>query len=194
MPAIGIIGHGRLGRALERALERVGHAVTCADTSGGHAAAVQGSDLVILAVPFSSLETALADTGSLDGRVVWSCVNALKPDYSGLAIGFDTSAAERVATLAPGARLVSALPPFAHTIAGGALDYDGRRPTVFLCGDDAGAKSVVGGLVADIGADPVDAGALQSARLVEPAMMLVVALAFGAQPPRDVALALLERS
>ena len=39
---------------------------------------------------------ALADAGPLRGTVLWSCVNALKPDYTGLAIGFDNSAAEEV--------------------------------------------------------------------------------------------------
>jgi hypothetical protein len=30
----------------------------------------------------------------LKGNVVWSCINPLKPDMSGPAVGFDTSAAE----------------------------------------------------------------------------------------------------
>jgi predicted dinucleotide-binding enzyme len=48
-------------------------------------------------------------------------------------------------------------------------------------------------LVADLGADPVDAGPLAAARLVEPAMMLVVGLAY-AGLPRDLGLRLLERT
>jgi 8-hydroxy-5-deazaflavin:NADPH oxidoreductase len=108
--------------------------------------------------------------------------------------GFDTSAAEEVARRAPGARVVAAIPPFAHAIASGSLAYDhGLEPSVFLCGDDPGAKQVVEQLIrADIGAQPIDAGQLSAARLVEPAMMLLMNLAY-AGPPRDVGLRLLER-
>lgn len=194
MAAIGIIGHGRLGSALSTVLQRAGHEVAWADSGGGHAEAVAGADVVVLAVPFSAIDAALGAAGDLSGTVLWSCVNALTPDFSGLAVGFDTSAAEQVAARAPGARVVAALPPFAEAIAAGAVDYGGRRAATFLCGDDPEAKGIVRGLVEQIGADPIDAGGLSAARLVEPAMMLVIALAFGAQPPRDLALALLERA
>jgi predicted dinucleotide-binding enzyme len=48
-------------------------------------------------------------------------------------------------------------------------------------------------LLRDIGAQPVDAGALSAARLVEPAMMLLIKLAYSGVP-RDVCLRLLERT
>jgi predicted dinucleotide-binding enzyme len=150
-------------------------------------------DVVILAVPFAAVDAALADAGPLRGRVLWSCVNALKPDYTGLAIGFDNSAAEEVARRAPGARVVAAVPPFANAIANGPLRYDrDLEPSVFICGDDSAAKRIVEGLVGDLGAHPVDAGALTAARLVEPAMMLAVSIAYSGVP-RDVGLRLLER-
>jgi predicted dinucleotide-binding enzyme len=145
-------------------------------------------------VPFGAIDAALADAGPLRGRVLWSCVNALRPDYTGLLIGFDNSAAEEVARRAPGARVVAAVPPFAHAIARGGLCYDGDlEPTVFICGDDAGAKRIVGDLVRELGAQPIDAGPLKAARLVEPAMMLTVSIAY-AGVPRDVGLRLLERT
>src|SRR5436309_172955 len=130
----------------------------------------------------------------LRGRVLWSCVNALKPDYTGLSIGFDNSAAEEVARHAPGARVVAAVPPFAQAIASRRLGYDrGLEPTVFVCGDDAAAKLIVERLVADLGAHAVDAGPLVAARLAEPAMMLAISIAY-AGVPRDVGLRLLERT
>jgi 8-hydroxy-5-deazaflavin:NADPH oxidoreductase len=89
---------------------------------------------------------------------------------------------------------VAAIPPFANAIASGGLRYDaGLEPTVFICGDDDEAKGVVEGLVRDIGAQPVDAGALSAARLVEPAMMLLISLAYS-DVPRDISLRLLERT
>jgi predicted dinucleotide-binding enzyme len=148
---------------------------------------------VILAVPFAAIDAALADAGALEGRVVWSCVNALKPDLTGLALGFDNSAAEEVARRARGARVVEAIPPFANAIAAPPLAYDcDLAPTVFVCADDPAAKRAVQELVRDIGAHPVDAGPLTAARYVEPAMMLLVSLAYAGMP-RDLGLRLLER-
>lgn len=183
-----------------------GHTVMFGGGASAHDAAVRlrarvGSnsetaafgDVVILTVPYSAIDAALADAGSLRGRVLWSCVNALKPDYTGLAIGFDNSAAEEVARRAQGASVVAAVPPFANAIANGTLLYDrDLEPSVFICGDDAAAKRIVDGLVRELGAQPVDAGALKAARLVEPAMMLTVSIAYSGVP-RDVGLRLLER-
>jgi 8-hydroxy-5-deazaflavin:NADPH oxidoreductase len=203
---IGIIGAGSLGSALGGRLASAGHRIMFGGgESAQEAAARQGAEVgsnaeaatfgevVILAVPFVALDSALADAGPLDGRLLWTCANALRPDYSALAVGFDTSSAEQVARHAPGARVVAAVPPFAAAIAAGVLAYDhGLEPTVFVCGDDPDAKRVVSGLVRDLGAHPVDAGPLTTARLVEPAMMLLVRIAY-AGVPRDVALRLLER-
>jgi predicted dinucleotide-binding enzyme len=203
---LGIIGAGSLGSALgERYADR-GHAVmfgggaSARDVAerlgarvGSNAEAAAFGDVVILAVPFAAIDAALADAGSLRGTVLWSCVNALKPDYTGLAIGFDSSAAEEVARRARGARVVAAVPPFANAIASGALRYDhDLEPTVFICGDDSAAKTIVERLVRDLGAHAVDAGPLKAARLVEPAMMLTVSIAYSGVP-RDVGLRLLER-
>jgi predicted dinucleotide-binding enzyme len=160
---------------------------------GSNAETAAFGDVVILAVPFTVIDAALVDAGPLAGRVLWSCVNALRPDYTGLLIGFDNSAAEEVARRAPGARVVAALPPFAHAIASGQLCYDADlEPSVFVCGDDPAAKKIIDGLVRELGAQPVDAGPLKAARLVEPAMMLAVSIAY-AGVPRDVGLRLLER-
>jgi predicted dinucleotide-binding enzyme len=204
---IGIIGSGTLGRALGARLGGAGHAVMFASGTAAQeaAAAIPGAsagsnaeagafgDVVALAVPFASVGAALADAGPLDGRPLWSCVNALKDDLSGLAVGFDTSAAEHVARAAPAARVVAAVPPFAQALSAGDLSYDGDlSPSVFLCSDDDEAKRIVQTLIVDLGAQPVDAGPLVASRLVEPAMMLLISLAY-AGVPRDLGLRLLER-
>jgi 8-hydroxy-5-deazaflavin:NADPH oxidoreductase len=204
---IGIIGAGRLGEVLAEKLADAGHDIMLSGGSsadeigsrlripvGSPADAAQFGEVVVLAVPFAAIEDALARARPPAGCVLWSCVNALQPDYSGLAVGFDTSAAEEVAKRAPGARVVAAIPPFAEALANGHLAYDcGLAPSVFLCGDDPRAKELVESLAADLGAHPVDAGPLAAARLVEPAMMLLIAIAY-AGVPRDVGLRLLERS
>jgi 8-hydroxy-5-deazaflavin:NADPH oxidoreductase len=204
---IGIIGAGRLGTALAGSLLGSGHAVMLGGgisaqeaaaelgaSAGSNRDATAFAEVVVLAVPFAAIDDALDATGPLDGVVLWSCVNALKPDLSGLAVGFDTSAAEEVARRAPGARVVAAIPPFAEALANGDLIYDqGLSPSVFVCGDDDRAKGLVDALVRDLGAHPVDAGPLAAARLIEPAMMLLVRLAY-AGLPRDIGLRLLERA
>jgi predicted dinucleotide-binding enzyme len=204
---VGIIGAGSLGSALGQRLAACSHDVMFGGAESSHdvagvadavigsnAEAVAFGEVVVLAVPFSAVDSALAEAGPLRSQILWSCVNALKPDLSGLAVGFETSAAETVAARAQGARVVAAIPPFADAIASGGLSYNaGLEPTVFLCGDDDAAKQVVTGLLEDIGAHPVDAGALSAARLVEPAMMLLVSLAYSGVP-RDVGLRLLERT
>jgi 8-hydroxy-5-deazaflavin:NADPH oxidoreductase len=203
---VAIIGAGSLGSALGERLGQAGHeimfggAATALEVAkrqhaqvGANQEAAAFGDVVVLAVPYAALDGALDETGSLDGQVLWSCVNALKRDFSGLAVGFDTSAGEEVAGRAPEARVVAAIPPFANAIASGELRYDEDvSPSVFVCGDDASAKLLVMQLVGDLGAHPVDAGPISSARLVEPAMMLLVRLAYTGLP-RDVALRLLER-
>jgi predicted dinucleotide-binding enzyme len=203
---LGIIGAGSLGTALGERLQRAGHAIMFgggasakdaaarlgADVGSNSEAAGLG-DVVILAVPFAAIDAALSDAGPLRSRVLWSCVNALKPDLTGLAVGFDDSAAEEVARRAPGARVVAAIPPFASAIAAPSLAFDADLPpTVFLCAEDPAAKETVARLVQDLGGHPVDAGPLTVARYVEPAMMLLVSLAY-AGVPRDLGLRLLER-
>jgi 8-hydroxy-5-deazaflavin:NADPH oxidoreductase len=204
---IGIIGAGALGPAIARRLLESGHEIVFGGGASAHEAAARvgvtaasnaeaaaTADVVVLAVPFAAIDAALAEAGPLDDTILWSCVNALKPDLSGLAVGFDTSAAEEVARRAPRARVVSAIPPFAEALANGDLRYDaGLTPSVFVCGDDDQAKATVELLVRDLGAHPVDAGPLTAARLIEPAMMLLVRIAY-AGVPRDIGLRLLERT
>ncbi|MBU3067830.1 NAD(P)-binding domain-containing protein [Nocardia sp. NEAU-G5] len=195
MAKIGFLGAGRLARALGGRLEKAGHITAYADVDGGHEEAVAGADVVVLAVPFPNVAQALDDAPSLAGRVVWSCVNAMTADLSGLAVGFDTSGAEQIAALTPGARLVAAIPPFAAQIARPAFDFDeDLAPSAFVCGDDAEANHIVSRLLNDIGVQAVDAGPLIRARYVEPAMMLMVNLAYDRPVPRHLTLRLLERT
>jgi predicted dinucleotide-binding enzyme len=66
-------------------------------------------------------------------------------------------------------------------------------PVLFYCGDDAGAKKTVHGLVAELGFDAVDAGPLTQARLLEPFALLWISLAYGAGLGREIAFQLLRR-
>ena len=67
---------------------------------------------------------------------------------------------------------------FRRILHSSSLTIGRARPQVFLCGDDAGARTTIGGLVNDIGCEPIDAGPLELARYTEPACMLLVQLAY----------------
>ena len=154
---IGLIGTGNIAVALGKIWAANGHklffsysrsadklaatgkSVDDSALSGTPAEAVQFGEVVVLAVPFTALEEALKQAGSLRGKLVFSTVNALKADYSGLAIGTTTSAAEEIARLAPGARVVEGLPAFAEVLSSANRKIAGEQATVFVSGDDPAA-------------------------------------------------------
>jgi predicted dinucleotide-binding enzyme len=55
----------------------------------------------------------------------------------------------------------------------------GRRPTVFVAGNDIGARKSVSDLTASVRLKPLETGALASARYLEPLAGLNIALAYG---------------
>lgn len=192
---VGILGFGNVGTGLAKLLGAKGHDImlsfsrdpaklkAAAHKFGGRhgsvAEAVSFGEVVILATPYTSNKEVLAQTGSLrNSKILWDCTNPMKADFSGLLIGTTTSAGEETAALAPWATVVKAIPPFAEVMHSGSMIIGGGKPGVFVCGDDGAARETVAGLVRDLGADPVIAGGLTLSRYVEPANMLLVALAY----------------
>lgn len=213
---IGILGAGSMGAALARLWARAGHDVVLSfsrDEEKLRAAAVAAGpnartgtpseaaafgEVVALTVPWNALQTALdqagAPAGSLAGKVLLSSVMALNRDMSGLEVGHTTSAAEEVARLSPGARVVESFNSvFAPLLEGETREIGGVRPTVFHCGDDAPAKEAASALISDAGFDPVDAGPLRNARYLEPFGMLMIQLAYSEGKGPGIAVRLLER-
>lgn len=193
---IGIIGAGNVGTGLTKHLVAKGHSVmlsfskdiqklnTAAMALGAKvgtiAEAAQFGDVVVLATPWTVTTDALRQVGKVpQHKILWDCTNALKPDMSGLLLGTTTSGGEEVAKLAPWARVVKAIPPFAELMHSGSMTIGGGKPGVFVCGDDGSARETVASLVRDLGADAVIAGGITLSRYVEPANMLLVALAYG---------------
>jgi 8-hydroxy-5-deazaflavin:NADPH oxidoreductase len=207
---IGIIGAGNMGSGLGKLWAEQGHQLMFSysrDTSkleqiaqsiGSTAAvgtpneAVQFAEVVVLSVPYGTVEDALKAAGSLEGKILFSIVNALLPDMSGMAVGTTTSAAEEIAKLAPGARVVEALPVFAEVLNFPSRRFGNQQATVFYTGDDESAKQIVADLLREIDVEPIDAGALKNSRYVEPAMMLLIQLAY-AQKLGQVGFKLLQR-
>jgi quinol monooxygenase YgiN len=74
--------------------------------------------------------------------------------------------------------VVKAVPPFADVLQSASTLIEGRKPGVFVCGDDAEARATVLNLVTDIDAAGLDAGPLSQARYTEPLGMLLAQLAY----------------
>lgn len=180
---VAIIGTGNVGKALGGTLTRAGHEVTLAaqdvektrevaaavgaSASAGIADAARDADVVVLAVPYGSLEDVAGSLGSAaDDTVVVDVTNPLTPDYSGLATAGGPSAAEQLAEMLPKARVVKAF----NTLLG-SVQADpaalGRTVDGLFATDDDEARDTVTELLGSAGFRPVDAGALDAARQLE---------------------------
>ena len=143
-----------------------------------NADAVEGADVVLLAVPYDGHDDLVADLADgLAGKVVLSCVNPLGFDQDG-PYGLETerSAAESAAAIVPTARVVGA---FHHVSAVSLWKHDGPldHEDVLVCGDDADAKAVAIALARAVtGRDGVDAGRLRLARQLEPLTAVLISI------------------
>jgi predicted dinucleotide-binding enzyme len=192
---IAIIGAGNVGGTLGAAWANRGHQVffavrDAADPKlkellarvGGKARAASVKDaaaaaeVAALTVPWPAAQDALHSAGDLSGKILLDCTNPLKPDLSGLTVGYTASGAEQVAAWVPGARVVkifntTGFPNMANP------EYREGRSMMLYCGDDASAKKVAAQLAAELGFEPYDVGPLTEARLLEPFALVWIHLA-----------------
>lgn len=191
---IAIIGTGNMGAGLARLFATSGHRVAIgarqadkaaalaaeigAGAEGGSvAAAVKGAEIVVLAVPYGAAAEVLREAGDLSGKILVDITNPLKADFSGLTLGYSTSAAEEIKALAGGAVVVKAF----NTVFAQLLPREARAAQplqVFVATDDAAAKAKVSDLATSAGFAAVDAGPLGNARYLEPIGMLNIAFGY----------------
>jgi 8-hydroxy-5-deazaflavin:NADPH oxidoreductase len=185
---IAILGVGNVGWALARAWAKAGHDIVLGlrDTTRHQAQiaetraqamslskAAASGDVIVLALPWTAAETALAGPGDLSGRIVIDAMKQIARTADGpdLDRGHTTSGAETVATWLPGARIVKTLNQCgAQVMANNAAMS--HRPAMFMASDDASAKAIVAPLLYDLGFDPMDAGNLAKASLRESLAMV----------------------
>jgi predicted dinucleotide-binding enzyme len=192
---IAILGAGNVGGTLGRAWIQKGHDVRFGvpnpggprmlellKTTGGKAragsvaeAAAHG-EVVVFATPWAATQDAVRQAGDLSGKVILDCTNPLKDDLSGLAVGHTTSGAEQVAAWASSKRVVKIFNTTGFENMA-QPSYGGAPITMFFAGDDASAKRIAAQLAQEMGFDPVDAGPLANARLLEPMALLWIYLA-----------------
>jgi predicted dinucleotide-binding enzyme len=155
------------------------------------AEAAKTADVVVIATPWSATQAAVKSLGNLAGKIMIDCTNPLGmgPDGLQLVLGFDTSAGEQVASWAPGASVFKTLNTTGASNMAKAANFP-VKPLMLVAGDDAAKKPVVMQLVAALGFDPVDAGPLKNARLLEPFGMVWIDQAISRGRGRDFAFAL----
>lgn len=203
---IGILGSGNVAAALGAGWVGAGHEVVIGGRdpeksdalaqrigarSAPPATAVEGADAVLLAVLWAGVPELLtlagAGRGSLAGTVLIDPTNAVEHGVGLLTVEGAPSAAERIAGLAPGSRVVKAfhLFPADLWVSGGGRGPDGRPVTVALCGADEEAIEVTGRLVRDLVGEPASLGSHDSARQLEEVAGFVIGLAFGGFDPQS---------
>jgi 8-hydroxy-5-deazaflavin:NADPH oxidoreductase len=208
---ITIIGSGNMGSAFTRQLRAAGHQVRVTGRNLAKATelarqnagvevvppqqAAQGADAIIVATPYEAAVDALRSLGDLNGKVVIDITNPLTPDYMGLTVGHDTSAAEQIAQAVLGAQVVKGFNTlFAQVLAAGPDFGNGRKATVFLASDSERAKQTARTLAESMGFDTMDAGALKNARYLEPLAGLNIYFGYGAGLGTTVAPAWLRKA
>ena len=178
MSTIGIIGAGAIGSAFAKALAGKGLKAIIANSRGPNSLAelarelgpsitpgtreqAAAQDIVLVAVNWSKLPTALAGLADFGGRIVIDANNPIEaPLFKPVELHGRTSS-EAFAELVPGARVVKAfnhLP--AHLLSDDPQAQGGRR-VLFFAGDDTHAKAAVSGLIERLGFFGIDLGALE---------------------------------
>lgn len=190
---IGILGSGEVGQKLAEGFAATGHTVKVGSRSpekiaqwaaqnagkvsaGSFSDAASFGEIVVLATFWEGTPAAIkmAGAGNFAGKVLVDVTNPL--DFSKgvpprLAVGRDDSGGETVQRLLPDARVVKAF-----NIVGNPHmfkpDFPGGPPTMFICGNDEGAKKAVAEMLDSFGWESVDIGGIEGARLLEPLAML----------------------
>jgi predicted dinucleotide-binding enzyme len=198
---ISIIGGGGMATAIAGRAVKAGHTVEVivrdqskaqafvdklgAGASTGTYGAAPKGDIVILAVPYGSAASVVADFGaSLGSKVIIDITNPVAPDLSGLVTPSGSSGAQETAKGVPaGAHVVKAFNTlFGHVLArGGYLD-------AFIAGDDAEAKARVSTFLDSLGLRPLDVGRLPMAQTLESLGLMMIGLAKNGAGSFDIAM------
>jgi hypothetical protein len=177
---IGIMGNGLMAEALGGQWVRAGHDVMIGGrkperaaelaerigaTSGSLQEATTYGEILLLAVP---AEVAVDTLRSLDlepGRTLIDCTNSI--NHLGFTLD-EPAMAEAISRAVPQVHVVKAFNLAADAVWREApQDFEGTRFGVPLCGDEPSAIEQVGVLVRALGCEPVFAGGLPRARLLE---------------------------
>jgi 8-hydroxy-5-deazaflavin:NADPH oxidoreductase len=185
---IGIVGAGRIGGNCATQFAKGGHEVMLSfardqgrleslaseigdkASVGTPAEAVEFGEVVVFSVPWDTIDQALSEAGSLEGKIVIDTTNQygserLPPEGQ--------TAAQWNASRMPGARYTKSFNTLTSAFQAEAADrHEAERVVQWVCGDDAEAKRTVMRLIAEAGYAPVDIGGNADCAVME-------------MPPRD---------
>ena len=191
---VGILGSGDVAKALAIGFLKHGHDVLMGTRSpakladwakqnprgriGSFAEAAQFADLAVLAVKGSVAADALraAGTVNLGGKSVIDATNPIsdQPPVNGVLRFFtnlDESLMERLQREFENLHFVKAF----NSVGSASMvnpQFKGGKPSMFICGNDDAAKTVVTGVLDQFGWETVDMGKAEAARAIEPLCML----------------------
>ena len=193
---VGIIGSAEVGKALAKGFLSEGYAVmlgtrnpTKADliewkkeNKGGQvgtfAEAAEFGEILVLATGGDVTESAIGLAGKqhFAGKVVIDATNpiAKKPPVNGVLSFFtslEDSLLERTQRLLPDARLVKAF----NSVGADFMykpSFPEGKPTMFICGNDEGARKKVTEILTQFGWETEDLGKAEAARAIEPLCIL----------------------
>lgn len=192
---IGILGSGVVAQTLAAGFLKHGHETMLGTREpaklaewqaknskarvGSFSDAAAFAELVVLAVKGTAAADALrlAGKSALSGKIVMDTCNPIAdapPDHGVLKFftSLDDSLMERLQREFPEARFVKAFNSVGNARMIHPQYAGGIRPTMFLCGNDATAKSAVAEIAEQFGWETADMGSVEAARAIEPLCML----------------------
>lgn len=191
---LGVLGSGVVGKVLAAGFAKHGHEVMIGSRSpeqlvdwlqenpgvgsGFFGDAAAFADLIVLAVKGTAASKALELAGENNHarKPVIDATNPItdEPPVNGVLRFFtnlDESLMEQLQNRYPRTKFVKAF----NSVSNARMvnpRFEGGRPSMFICGNDAAAKEVVTGVLEQFGWDTEDMGAAAAARAIEPLCML----------------------
>jgi 8-hydroxy-5-deazaflavin:NADPH oxidoreductase len=187
---VGVIGSGVVGQTLAAGFVKHGHEVEIGtrepaklkDWSAKNPAvkvkpsadAAAFGEVVVLAVAGDAALEALKQAGApaIAGKTVIDACNPIGggPPVNGVLSYFTPQNESLMEQLQKAYSAVHFVKAF-NSVGNGQMvnpEFAGGRPTMFICGNDAGAKTTVTQILDQFGWDAEDMGAVEAARAIEP--------------------------
>jgi len=191
---IGILGSGSVAQTLAAGFIKHGHEVMLGTRSpaslddfrkengkakvGSNADAAKFAEVIVLAAKGTAAldSLKLAGAANLSGKTVIDTTNPIgdKPPVNGVLnyfTGPNESLMEKLQKEFPDAKFVKAF----NSVGGAYMvnpSFSSGRPSMFVCGNDDGAKKAVAGILEQFGWEMADMGKVEAARAIEPLCML----------------------
>jgi len=193
MKKIGILGSGIVAKVLAAGFRKYGYEVMVGSRdiskigdwknqlgvqTGSFAETAAYGGLIVLAVKGTAAQHALELTGkeNLAGKTVIDTTNPIAdaPPVNGV-LQFTTSLSgslmEQLQLAFPDANFVKAFNSVGNAFMVNP-DFHGIKPTMFICGNNAGAKKEVTAILDQFGWETEDMGTAEASRAIEPLCML----------------------